>query len=479
MSRINTNIQSLVARRVLNRNNEAFSTSINRLSTGLRINSGKDDPAGLIASENLRASKAAINAAIDNSIRADNIVSIAEGGLQELNSLLLELETLVDQSANEAGLSQAEVAANQLQIDTILSSVNRLASSTEFSGKKLLNGAFNFTTSGNTFSDLNISAVNVKSAKIPNGASRSVVVEVLSASDFAFVSANGGGSAGALSAATTLQIQGNLGAEVLSFASGTTASAIAAAVNQSTALTGVQASVASASGIEYVTYQSSELGSDQFVSVDVLSGAYTTTTTRDTGVDGTVTINGTSATVAGRVASINTSSLSVDLTLSLDFARGLTSGNNATFDVTGGGAIFSISPKVGLAGQEAIGIQSVSSGSLGNGVTGFLSSLGSGQANDLASKNFATAQSIIREAQTQVSTLRGRIGAFQRNTLQTTINSLRVAFENTAAAESAIRDTDFARETSELTRSQILVNSSTSTLQLANAAPQNVLSLLG
>ena len=219
MSRINTNVQSLLATRVLNRNNDSLNTALERLSTGLRINTGRDDPAGLIASEALRNSKVAITAAIDNASRASNIVGIAAGGLQEVNSLLLELENLVDRSANEAGLSSAEVKANQLQVDAILQSINRIADTTEFAGRKLLNGNFAFTTSGTALSDQRISAIQINSAKIPEGATRTVAVELLTPSEFAYVSAAGGGTGGALSAASTIQVRGNEGTEILSFAS--------------------------------------------------------------------------------------------------------------------------------------------------------------------------------------------------------------------------------------------------------------------
>ena len=99
MSRINTNVQSILATRVLNNNQNTLNRALTRLSTGLRINSGKDDPAGLIASENLRATKVAITSAIDNATRADSIAAVAEGGLQEVSSLLLEIESLVDRTA--------------------------------------------------------------------------------------------------------------------------------------------------------------------------------------------------------------------------------------------------------------------------------------------------------------------------------------------------------------------------------------------
>ncbi len=166
----------------------------------------------------------------------------------------------------------------------------------------------------------------------------------------------------------------------------------------------------------------------------------------------------------------------MQLTLDSDFAQQTAA--SSTFQVTGGGAIFAISPEVGLAGQETIGLRSMSIASLGKQSIGFLSSLANGQTNDLNSKNFATGQRIVQEAIDQVSSLRGRIGAFQKSTLDTTINSLLITHENIAAAESAIRDADFAVETSAMTRAQILVQSTQSTLIIANQQPQNVLALL-
>src|SRR5436309_14341847 len=119
MSRINTNVSSLIAQRVLATNNKNLSTSLQRLSTGFRINSGADDPAGLIASENLRAEQTGITTAIDNAQRATNIIGTAEGGLNEVSSLLTQLQGLVGQAANSGGLSAEEIQANQLQVDSI------------------------------------------------------------------------------------------------------------------------------------------------------------------------------------------------------------------------------------------------------------------------------------------------------------------------------------------------------------------------
>src|SRR3954465_13707044 len=127
MSRINTNVSSLIAQRVLKKNNGSLNTSLERLSTGLKINKGADNPAGLIVSENLRSEKAGISQAIDNAERASNIIGTAEGGLTEISSLLTQLQSLVSQSASTGGLSKEEVDANQLQVDSILNTVNRIA----------------------------------------------------------------------------------------------------------------------------------------------------------------------------------------------------------------------------------------------------------------------------------------------------------------------------------------------------------------
>jgi len=132
MSQINTNVNSLLAQRILGQNNDRLSTSLERLSTGLRINRGADDPAGLISSEKLRSEKASITAAIGNAERADQVINIAEGGLQEISSQLIELQSLIGQSANDAGLSTEEKEANQLQIDSIIQSIDTIASQTSF-----------------------------------------------------------------------------------------------------------------------------------------------------------------------------------------------------------------------------------------------------------------------------------------------------------------------------------------------------------
>jgi flagellin len=169
----------------------------------------------------------------------------------------------------------------------------------------------------------------------------------------------------------------------------------------------------------------------------------------------------------------------LDIAVTLDQAFNVPSTAGTSFAITGGGAKFQIGSQVNRPGQINVGIGSVSTTKLGNDVVGYLSSIGSGGDNSLVAKNTIAAQEIITTAIRQVAELRGRLGALQKNVLDTNSNSLSVALENVTASESAIRDADFAAETAALTRAQILVQANTSVLAQANSQPQNVLALLG
>ena len=469
MSRINTNVSSLIAQRVLTKNNNSLNTSLQRLSTGLKINTGADNPAGLIASENLRAEKAGITQAIDNAGRASNIIGTAEGGLSEVSSLLTELQSLVSQTANSGGLSLEEKQANQLQVDSILGSINRIAGATSFQGAKLLNGNYSYSTSGVASTSFN--NVQINSAKIPDGATVNVVVQVTASAQTGQLTY----AAGAIAAnGVTIEVAGNGGTTQLSFASGTAVSAVAASIVANKQTTGVSA-VVNAGNIEF---SSTGFGSDQFVSVKAIAGTFSVTggtSGKAFGKDAVVNVNGAAANVSGKKVSYRSSELDLDL----DISSGLNGGKTKTFGVTGGGATFALGSKVTESDKANIGIQSVSTSSLGDGVNGFLSSLASGGTNSLLSNNLVTSQKIIDESIKQVSQLRGRLGAFQKFTIGSTINALGVAFENASAAQSAIQDTDFSAETANLTRSQILSSAATTVLSQANSAPQAVLKLLG
>lgn len=479
MSRINTNIASMNAISKLIGNNADLTTRLQRLSSGLRINTGKDDPAGLIASENLRSEIAGVKSAIDNSIRASSVIATAEGALNEINALLVDIKSLLVQTANKGALSDEEIDANQLQVDSAINTIDRIANATEFEGFKLLNGNKAYTVSGVDSTIIADSKIN--QAKLLDGAAMTVDIATVNSADTGLVYLSGNVSTTPL----TLQIGTGRGTTELTFANTTTAADIRTAINNVVEVTGVSAA---ASGT-VTLLRSRDFGSNAYVSVQVISGTQTgagtrvmqaygtgTTSAKDYGVDYSASINGTSAIGNGKKLTIRTSML--DAEIELTNAAGLSTATE-TFYITGGGADFAIGPKVDAVGMESVGIQSVAPSQLGNPTDGFLNSLKSGGANALSGNNLYTAQGILNSAISDITTLRGRLGAFQRNTLDTNVNSLRVTLENITASESAIRDADFAAETAALTRSQILVQANTSVLSLANTMPQSVLALLG
>ena len=465
MSRINTNISSLQAIHTLTKNNSDMATRLQRLSSGLKINAGKDAPAALIASETLRSEINGINQAIDNSQRAGNVINTAEGALSEVSSLVLEIQSLTNQAANQGALSTDEIAANQLQVDAILSSINRIANTTQFNGVKLLNGNFDYTTGTPT----NATNVRVNAARIPDGGSVAVAIDVTTSSQTAHV-----GKVGAAADNITIEVAGNQGSEQLTFATGTSVGQMITAINAVKTATGVSASLSTAD----LRIDSIDFGSDQFVSVKVISGTWSTvggTGGKDYGTDAVVKVNGASATTKGLDVSFRNGNLDVEFRLT--GAANVTNGT-ASFTITGGGATFALGSKVTETNKATIGISSVTTSSLGEATTGYLTMLGTGGANSLSSTNLVTAQRIIDRAIKQVANLRGRLGAFQKEVLDSNINSLSVALENVTASESAIRDADFASETAALTRAQILVQANTSVLAQANVLPQSVLALL-
>ena len=487
MTRINTNVSALIAQNNLNRSNADLATRLQRLSTGLKINRGADDPAGLIVSERLRTEIAGATQAIENVERAASVIATTEGALQEINTLLVSIKSLAIEAANTGAFSKEEIEANQLQIDSAVESITRISNTASFAGLKLLNGSLDYLSSGLVTSQ--VSDVSVYGANFGLDATIPVAVEVLNSAEQAqlFISGNTAGSAGAFLSSVTFEVQGTRGVEVFSFVSGTALSAVAAAINQVRDATGVTAELASATNqTSGLVLRSTEFGSDSFVSVrklddgeffqtfDAQAG---TAINRDAGEDVLALVNGNLAIGDGLDVTLNTTTLNVGLTLTSGAAQ--VTGSTYNFTITGGGATYQIGPSVNSQQQVGFGIQSVAATRLGNTRLGFLSSIVTGGDNSLVEGKAREASDIIDASIDQITVMRGRLGAFERNTLQTTLRSTQIALENLTASESSIRDTDFAEETSKLTRAQILQQAGTSTLAIANSSAQNVLSLLG
>jgi flagellin len=286
----------------------------------------------------------------------------------------------------------------------------------------------------------------------------------------------------------TFEIAGARGAQQFSFASGTSQDDIRNAINAFTEALGVSATVCG----QHVRVDSTGFGTASFVRMREIANANAATNfiaptaganavgdLRSAGRDATVNINGVVAVARGLSARVALDGF--DVSVSLIGAGGSsfnTANGTRSFYVTGGGADFNLAPEVSLASKVSLGIETVTSTNLGSPGSGFLSELKSGGSANVQNGNLTRAQEILDLATKQVSSLRGRLGAFTKNIVGSTITSLGVTLENTTAAESAIRDTDFAAETAAMTRAQILIQASTQALALSNQAPQAVLQLM-
>jgi len=275
-----------------------------------------------------------------------------------------------------------------------------------------------------------------------------------------------------LLASLVVEISGKAGSEVFSFSAGTSLDQIVEAINLVSDSTGVEASIEDGN----LSLSSTDYGSDAFVDINVIAegegGKFREglANLRANGTDINASVNGVQATGRGNRLSLNTSRL--DLSMSVEPGAS----GSFSFQITGGGALFQLGPDIVSNQQARIGIQSVSTARLG-GVSGKLYELRSG-GNAALDTDVTKAAKIIDETIDRVTSLRGRLGAFQKTTLETNIYTLNETLANLTEAESSIRDADFAAESAALTRAQILVQSGTSVLSIANSNPQNALALL-
>ena len=469
-----TNTNTLTLLNIVNRTSAAQSKTLTQLSTGLRINRAADDPAGLIALESLNAELTAVNAALGNNQRADAMLNVADGAITEISSLLTDIESLVMSSSSEAGLSAAEKAANQAQIDSAIASIDRIVNTTSFNGKKLLDGTQAIRTTGVTSTDISNLRVYSRANSSSNVA---VSVNVTNAAATASTVVTDFATGDKASGATTLAVTGTLGTATINIASGATQAEVVTAINAAKDSTGVSATGA-ATGINV---NSTGYGSDEFLSVSVLSGGYVDdggsmgSVSRVEGTDATVLVNGTQAGVDG--LDVNYSSNGLALSFSLTSALNTSVGTTSFTVQSNGGATFQLGTDART--RSTIGIDSLAAYNLGGGDSGgFLRELLSGGSADL-NTDTETAMKVVKKAISDVATVRGRIGGFQKFQVKTSINSLNATKAGLSDARSVIAETDFAQATAELNRQSVLLNSGIALLGLANQQASLILSLLG
>lgn len=455
--------------------------TIGRLSSGLRINTAGDDPAGMIISEGMRAQLKGIEQALRNSQDAVNMSRTAEASLDEVQRLLRNIRGLAVHSANTAVVDAATLQANQTQIRSTLDSINRIAEHTQFGTKRLLDGSagilanvtsVNYVSSiymGSTFAGQSVAGGPITISQVVQGERAEILLGAT------FTDAD--------------SIVGTAGSFVIngySFSTNGTESlqTIVAKINAMAQTTGVTAEIAGTGPVSVRLVQNT-YGSQHGISFfDPSNILHTSPSASDTGVDAvynvavTTSAGVTTALFTGGRGSKESGLRLTDLygnVILLNEAGNANIGSTPTEigQITAGNVRFQIGPNANQAVQFSL--PALFANRLGGGVVA-----GKSLADvDVTTQDGAQeAMRIIDEAIEQVSLMRGQLGSFQKNFLESTLRSLAIAQENLTATESTIRDADMAHEISELTRLQILQQSGMAVLAQANQIPQGVLRLL-
>jgi len=474
MAVINTNIAAMNSQRQLSASEKTLHTALQRLSSGLRINSAKDDAAGLAIASRMTAQVRGLNQAIRNANDGISLAQTAEGALSESSNILRRVRDLSVQSANDTN-SATDRAAIQQEVGQLQQELNRIANDTEFNGKKLLDGTFLaqvFQVGANANQTITLSMSSARALDIGNHA--------LSSASLAVQTAVGALPANAGIAAQTLTISGSTGTTTAAVVTTDQARDVATSVNNVTSTTGVAATARTSVDLTAVA-----TGSWTFD----LYGSNTTAVSITATVAASNDLRGLADAINARAGSTGVTATTLNGTLTLANEQGYDiSMANATNGVatmafagstlTSGGT--DSARKGGVVSFQASEGYTVSTSATG---TLFAASPNSSALSSVASINVGTqlgANSAITSVDGAlgfINGLRARLGAMQ-NRIESTVSNLSATAENLSAARSRIEDADFASETAQLTRSQVLQQAGMAMLAQANSMPSNVLSLL-
>ena len=486
---INTNVMSINAQRNLGKTQGSLANSMQRLSSGLRINSAKDDAAGLAISDRMTSQIRGLNQAVRNANDGISLAQTAEGAMQEATNILQRMRELAVQSANDSN-SASDRASLQKEVAQLQQELDRISNTTEFNGKKLLDGTFtaqSFHVGANAGQNIQVTVGNTRSDKI---------------GDYALETDNGAGYINAVNDATsvnnvaaqTLTVAGSGGSTEVSVAAEATAKQIVADINAVEADTGV-----TADAITYVKLDVDVTGSQSFD----LRGK------NETGDAVTITANITDLTDVSELASaINAraSETGVTAEVSAD-STFVTLKNQEGFDIqltynAGDMQVTGLQADGETASGSAVGLDTAADIVTTGGNITFHSarsySVTTDTANTIFNDTGAQGSSLDSVGQIDISNRTGAENAFEvidkaiarideeradlgavQNRFESTIANLQNISENITAARSRILDADIAMETSNMTKQNILQQAGVSILAQANQAPQLALSLLG
>ena len=486
---INTNIPSLNAQRNLDKSGQSLATSLQRLSSGLRINSAKDDAAGLAISNRFTSQIRGLNQAVRNANDGISLSQTAEGALAETGELLQRMRELSIQSAN-GSQSGTERAALQAEVSQLQQEINRIAETTTFGGRKLLDGTFGteaFQVGSNANETISISIANSRATSI--GANT-----IASSGDIDAATAVVGTAPANNVDAQNLTLAGNLGSSTISIAVGATGDQIASQVEAVGANTGVSltarttasfAIIESGAGTVAMTIGTRSGSTNYTASISVLVTDVSDLSSLADAINASSAASGVTATSNGATLSlVNEEGRNIFVG---DFANSTAGNQTATLTGASGAAVTltegstdssTVGATLSFTSYQAFSATTTSAtGGIFTALTNS-STLSSVASIDIGTQQGAQdALAVVDAALQFIDATRGDLGAVQ-NRLLSTISNLQNVTENVTAARSRIQDADFAAETANLTRASILQQAGISVLAQANALPQQTLALL-
>ncbi|SIQ43256.1 flagellin [Aquipseudomonas alcaligenes] len=534
---VNTNVASLNTQRNLNTSSKGLDTSLQRLSTGFRINSAKDDAAGLQISNRLTSQINGLNVATRNANDGISLSQTAEGALQQSTGILQRMRDLALQSANGSN-GATERAALQGEVSQLQQELNRIADTTSFGGRKILDGTFgsqSFQVGANAFETISVSigaasasriGANRFNSSVAAGTASQAGISASSVADYTAMTATSIGFASSPADSSGLTLKGKLGTASVALANGTSARELSNAVNNVAGSTGITAdartvvrlqntgggaftNTQTAGNISFTLYGSNNAKEGDGVSISVamqdwgdLSGVADAINkeTGRTGIsaqvlnDGTLEMtseNGDDIGITEYTAEAvaddgTTTTVTAEMqNMAFNGDNGLDDTNSDASDtvgavaaLTGAGNGAVATGQVRFESADAFEVENFDTIDGGNQAASVFSTLEAVDEVDISTAVGAqNALGIISAAISNIDSQRAQLGAVQ-NRFDNTIANLQNISENASAARSRIRDTDFAAETSELTKNQILQQAGTAILAQANQLPQAVLSLL-
>ncbi|MEY6431899.1 flagellin [Thioalkalicoccus limnaeus] len=483
---INTNVMSLNAQRNMLKSSGDMATTMQRLSTGLRINSAKDDAAGLAISERMTGQIRGMNQAVRNANDGISLMQTAEGALQEVTNNLQRIRELAVQAANSSN-SSTDRAALQAEVSQLAAEIDRVAGQTNFNGTQLLDGSFSsqsFQVGANAGE-----AINVKS--IVDSRTASLGSHTLTAEGTITGKVVAGAANGITAVASTdnFTIKTDAGTtSAITYAADASAKDIAAAINSAASGIGVTATATNSTTLSGLNGIGNGDGTVSFtLNGQAVSAVLTDQNDLSSLVSAINGVSGTTGVTAAFSSTDSKASISLTTTDGRNIALGAFAVDGASEQsisfggttLTEGGAVAAVQTGIVSLSSSKGAISTANANAqvfAGAGVNN--SSFASLAAVDIStSANASSALATLDAALQQINTGRADLGAIQ-NRFESVVSSLQITSENLSASRSRIQDADFAAETANLTRAQILQQAGVAMLSQANQAPQTVLSLL-